>query len=263
MSTYLLTWNPDKWPWSNLEQVVAHLAEIGNLLDNWSCGLNKGIQIGDRVFLLRQGVEPRGIFASGHAESTYFTKPHWDPKLAAAGKTANYIEVKFDHLFDPSDQIIPRSDLGQGKLGEMHWDTQMSGTRIPDYVAALLENEWNRLIRLSPSINEFEPFAVEGLVTETISYSRGRSVTLRKQALAKANGVCAVCDTDFKRVLKGKGIRVLQVHHIKQMASSDVPRITSLSDLAVVCANCHMLIHSNPTKSIPISEIRLEIGSCP
>ncbi|MDW8293534.1 MAG: hypothetical protein RML84_10625, partial [Anaerolineae bacterium] len=33
--------------------------------DSWSCGVTKNIQTGDRVFLLKQGKEPRGIVGSG------------------------------------------------------------------------------------------------------------------------------------------------------------------------------------------------------
>jgi len=257
MPTYLLTWNPNKWPWTDLQEEVAKISKKGFLLGTWSCGTVKGIQKRDRIFLMRQSVEPRGIFASGFAASTVFEDGHWDHDLDAAGKKANYIDVRFDHLFNPEDQIVPRLELK--KLGKMHWDAEMSGTRIPDDVADKLEMEWSRFVKQAPDVNEFEPLAVEGLLTETIHYSRGRSEALRKQALAKANGVCAACETDFKKLWNGKGVRVLQVHHLKQMASSDTPRLTKLSDLAVVCANCHMLIHINPQRSMPIAKLRLEL----
>lgn len=259
MHTYLLTWSPLKWPESAFRQILDAFLEYGFVEDHWSCGLNKRIQPGDRVFLLRQSVEPRGMVGSGYATSEVFRQNHWDEILAAQGKQANYINVRFDQLFDADEQIFPRSELGQGELGKMHWDTQMSGVPIPDKIAVALEEEWNRFTREIP-ISDFEPHAVEGLVTETIRYSHGRSDALRKQALAKANGSCAVCKTDFKKVLNGKGTRVLHVHHLRQMASSDAPRITKLSDLAVVCANCHMLIHSNPTKAIPIEKLRSVLG---
>jgi predicted HNH restriction endonuclease len=259
MATYLLTWNPDAWTWTDLDEDLAKIKENGFFEGTWSCGLTKSIQVDDRVFLLRQGKEPRGIIASGHATSTYYVDTHWDSEKAALGVTAQYIRVRFDQLFDPFDQIIPRSQLDIGVLASMHWDSQMSGTRIPSDVASELELEWQELARQLPTADEFEPYAVEGLVTETIRYNRGRSGALKKQALEMANGVCAACGTDFKKVLKGKGVRVLQVHHVEQLASTDTPRLTRLSDLAVVCANCHMLIHSNPTIAIPVEKLKLSI----
>ena len=75
-----------------------------------------------------------------------------------------------------------------------------------------------------------------------MAYVRGRSRQLRDLALENADGVCCVCDVDYSKVLDGNGVRVLQVHHRKQLAASDAPRLTSLKDLAVVCANCHLLV---------------------
>jgi hypothetical protein len=85
--------------------------------------------------------------------------------------------------------------------------------------------------------------AIEGLSTEVQITRIGRSRTLRNSAFALANGICAVCRCDFKRVLEGRGICVLQVHHARQLSSRDKPAVTHLGDLVTVCANCHMLLH--------------------
>lgn len=87
MPTYLLTWNPDKWHWVDLQKCVDKVKREGSFTTTWSCGLSKGIVKGDRVFILRQGVEPRGIFGAGHAVSGVFEDPHWDEEKAAQGKT--------------------------------------------------------------------------------------------------------------------------------------------------------------------------------
>jgi hypothetical protein len=46
------------------------------------------------------------------------------------------------------------------------------------------------------------------------------------------------------------GVRVLQVHHRKQLAVVDRPRVNRLADLPVVCANCHVLIHADPRRAM-------------
>jgi predicted HNH restriction endonuclease len=107
---------------------------------------------------------------------------------------------------------------------------------------------------------EDEPSAIEGIKKETVTYSRGRNRKLRNIALNQSSGVCCVCDTNYKKVLGGKGVRVLQVHHRQQLAAADTPVITRLSDLAVVCANCHMLIHLNPKQAISIEALRGMLG---
>lgn len=43
----------------------------------------------------------------------------------------------------------------------------------------------------------------------------------------------------------------LHVHHRKQFAVSDIPRMTRARDLVTVCANCHTMIHSDPKRALP------------
>jgi 5-methylcytosine-specific restriction protein A len=262
MATYLLTWNPKKWHWwgDNLEDDVEKDGDM--YFGGWSCGNSKNIHIDDRVFLIRLGKEPRGIVASGWADSEFYEDKHWDEELAASGKTTRYISVRLDTLLDAgSESIFPRKSLDSGILGKMHWDSQLSGIRIPDDVAAILEEEWADFLgNERKPIPIAEPSAIEGLRTETVRYIRGRSRQLRDLALRESEGICCVCDVDYREILDGKGVRVLQVHHKKQLAATDAPRVTALSDLAVVCANCHMLIHMNPKQALLIEELRDMLG---
>lgn len=257
MATYLLTWNPTKWhSWGdNLED---DFEKKGNIyFGRWSCGKTKSIRADDRVFLIRLGKEPRGIVASGQANSEVYEDKHWDENLAAKGKSTLYVDVRLDTLLDAgSESIFPRENLDRGILANMHWNSQLSGILIPDEVAARLEDEWADFLGSDRHLIPIaEPSAIEGLRTETITYVKGRSRQLRDLALRNSEGTCCVCDIDYRKVLNGKGVRVLQVHHRKQLAASDAPRVTSLKDLAVVCANCHMLIHMDPKHALNVEEV--------
>ena len=48
----------------------------------------------------------------------------------------------------------------------------------------------------------------------------------------------------------------MQVHHRKQLSSRDTPTVTKVSDLAVVCANCHLLLHLDQEKALGVEELR-------
>src|SRR4051812_47188443 len=112
MATYLLTWNPDKWYWEDIQDCVEEVADKGILHSTWSCGLSKKIVKGDRIFMLRQGVEPKGIFGSGYAESSYKEKRHWNPKKAKQGRKARYIKLSWEVLLNPDkESILPREWL--------------------------------------------------------------------------------------------------------------------------------------------------------
>jgi len=98
--------------------------------------------------------------------------------------------------------------------------------------------------------------AMEGVVREQIVYRRSRSAPLRQAALKLSDGVCACCENNFGELLGGRGARVLQVHHKDQLSLRAHPKATKVDDLAVVCANCHMLIHADPETALPVGAIR-------
>jgi hypothetical protein len=99
--------------------------------------------------------------------------------------------------------------------------------------------------------------AVEGAATE--SRSRRRNPKLREEAIAQANNRCECCGTDFSTVARGLGTRCLVVHHKKQLKDYDEPKETKLSDLAVVCANCHMMIHADWNKALSPTQLRRKL----
>lgn len=127
MNTFLLTWNPARWQWDNLDEVITDIGANGWSERRWSCGRTKSIVTGDRVFLLRQRVEKRGIIGSGWVSHGSYEDKHWDSKSAALGKKALFVKVWFDVLLNADiEPILERSKLDRGVLNQMHWDTQMA-----------------------------------------------------------------------------------------------------------------------------------------
>lgn len=98
--------------------------------------------------------------------------------------------------------------------------------------------------------------AVEGIAREITVTTRSRSDTLRRAALENAKGVCEACGTDYSGLLGGLGKRVLQVHHRQQLSLSDEPKVNGIEDVAVVCANCHLIIHADMSNAMPVEELR-------
>jgi hypothetical protein len=145
MATYLLTWNPARWPWDNLAEQIAECKREGHVDDSWSCGGTRKIVTGDRVFLMRQGQGKRGIMASGWATSDVWEDRHWDAAKRRQGLTTHHVDVRWDVLLDPDD-VFPRDALRVGIYTRMFWDPLASGTTISDDVAAQLEADWARYI---------------------------------------------------------------------------------------------------------------------
>jgi hypothetical protein len=149
--TYLLTFNPEKaYKWEDLRDCIDDVRDHGFYATSWSCGRNRRMTAGDRVFMMRQGHrsgERRGIFASGWATSDVYQQEHWDAAEARKGKLALYVPVRLDVLLDSdSEPILPRSVLKEGSLSGGPWDARTGGVEIPGGIAAELEREWARLL---------------------------------------------------------------------------------------------------------------------
>jgi hypothetical protein len=105
---------------------------------------------------------------------------------------------------------------------------------------------------------------IEGTATETRYTRKKRSRRIRDAAIRESRGICSVCDRDFTKILNGRGVRVLQAHHRKQLSDQQLPALIVISDLAVVCANCHLLLHLDRRKARTVEELRrmLRIDGC-
>lgn len=74
----------------------------------------------------------------------------------------------------------------------------------------------------------------------------------KKEVLAKTGALrCEICDFDFKKVYGKYGSEFCEVHHRLPLHQADGVVKTELSDLAIVCSNCHRIIHrTDPMPSI-------------
>ena len=251
MRTFLITWNPKAWRWSNLSRQAVAVQSGEIVKDRWSCGNRKDIEPGDRLFLLKQGAEPRGIIASGWAISKVFRAAHWDPHRASIGHETNYVRLRFDRLIDPDlGEVLPRSSLDTGLMAHVNWNTQSSGIIIDNGAASEVETAWARHLGAAPDVDE-EVSAHEGSLRQRLVAHRGRERRLRQAkmtaALKENRGhlVCEVpgCGFDFLKVYGSLGRGYAQVHHLEPLGSRRRASRTSLSQLVVVCANCHAMIH--------------------
>jgi len=99
-------------------------------------------------------------------------------------------------------------------------------------------------------------------LVEHLRQERSRSlVDAKRRTFRKANGMlkceaCGVSETDLPAKI-GEGC--FEVHHIAPLGQRTGPIVTRIDDLALLCANCHRMIH----RSIPmfsVSELREVIG---
>jgi 5-methylcytosine-specific restriction protein A len=99
----------------------------------------------------------------------------------------------------------------------------------------------------TPDVDE-EAFGVEGdpRLRAHIARERNSSIIKKKRnkVLAEKGCLkCEACDFDFFEVYGESGKEFCEIHHLVPLHKSDGIIKTKLSDLAVVCSNCHRMLH--------------------
>lgn len=275
MNTYLITWNPKRWKWTNLEEERQSVSQNGFIDGRWSCGRSKSIVAGDRLFLLRQGLEPRGIMASGWATSDVFEDEHFDSD--SGKRTARYINVSFDVILNPDfEEIYSRQKLETGKFkgaSPMHWDSQMSGITIPADVAAILGKEWADFLAGKNIVQgSGRPLSTHSPdeVPNSKDYYEGATKSIRvnvyerndkaRLACIKHYGYsCCICGFNFEEAYGEMGLGFIHVHHLKPLSEVGKEyKVDPVKDLRPVCPNCHAMIHSRK-QSHSIEEVKQQL----
>lgn len=102
---------------------------------------------------------------------------------------------------------------------------------------------------------EGEEGEAEGGILFRLHRQRERSAKLtaqKKQQALELYGclTCEICGFDFSKTYSNHGQGYIECHHIEPLASLRPNTKTRLKDLALVCANCHRMLHRLPWPSI-------------
>jgi hypothetical protein len=144
-----------------------------------------------------------------------------------------------EHLVDQFVAMFPVYQATCERLGGVE-------DRFRDYFRSLLA-----LIKEDPgdSLNP-EPSAIEGEIVHAMVGHRRREQRLRDEKIRQVREAtgrlrCEVdgCGFDFFEVYGETGEGFAHVHHLQPLGGRPKPSQTDLSDLKIVCANCHAMIH--------------------
>jgi len=91
--------------------------------------------------------------------------------------------------------------------------------------------------------------AIEGRLLTVLHRRRERSrqiVEKKKTAALKAVGdiICEACDFSYLTRYGERGRGYIECHHIRPVESLGDGTPTRLSNLALLCANCHRMVHA-------------------
>ena len=177
----------------------------------------------------------------------------------------------FDGYFPETDREGWKEKTGEPKIlaglnkevyKEFKDKTEQEMWQVVSQYANLLskeyESEFDNLIALEESEKPETKAMTEGGTKVVISYKIERNPLLRGQALKIHGCKCMACGFSFEEKYGVWGKDWAEVHHLVPLANYKAEkRVTDPSnDLAVVCANCHRMIHRKKGIVLTLEELK-------
>jgi predicted HNH restriction endonuclease len=248
MNSFLITFKPDSespergWPMKSLQRLAKRVQRTGRVVEPWRFLNRKDVKSGDRAFLLQQG--KRGPAIIGYGWVTDEEGPTWRG-------------IEFEALADPEQFVYATKQELLALDGAASWlRTQASGVRLPANIAAAIESLVISNPRRSAAVVEGKRIpskdgiveAAEGSLLLRKHFARERSRALveskRSEAMDKHGKLaCEICNIDLTALYGSWGTGAIECHHTKPVASLPPGYKTHLSDLVLICANCHRVLH--------------------
>lgn len=176
---------------------------------------------------------------------------HSDKKLDNF-RNPNGIGMKLSNFraLDPNQES---SLTNISKIDQQIWKEFSSDTQYLKKIASAIYS-----LSATPSTmdEKEDEIANEGKILTRVHKIRERNSQLvkkKKQSVFKKHSKlkCEICGFDYQKFYGPRGENFAECHHTKPISELSENDSTKLSDLAIVCANCHRMIHkSRPWLSI-------------
>lgn len=174
----------------------------------WRIISYQAAQVGDRVYLFKQGRDPRGVFGVGDIIEA--PRMQTDPTDIDEGPR-HRAKIRFSRLVDPSRAFLLDYQAIQDIVPGTLIAAQASGNRVPEDVASELERRLLPLVAALPPISSeqaddpgFDPESVQDQRERAIRAIRLRrgQPTFRAALLEAYGGRCAITGCAVKDVLE-------------------------------------------------------------
>jgi 5-methylcytosine-specific restriction protein A len=162
-----------------------------------------------------------------------------------------YMKAMNFRRFDPVYTSQGKKGLERGgRLEAEVWSDFISRPQLLVETAAAIRLNVLKGALVEPFSEDEEEFeAEEGRVLTRVHLSRERNrklVEQKKTAALKKDGKisCEVCSFDFEANYGARGRGFIEAHHIKAVHTLKPGDKTRLEDLALLCSNCHRMVHA-------------------
>ena len=243
MAAYWLTYTLDGWPIENLRDLVKRFERDPiNTTEWWRISSHRSAKAGDRVYMFKQGSNPRGIFGYG----TIVHGP--EEKIAPTDPVGAWrAEIRFEALVDPTERmLLPLGEIINVVPTE-RINAQSSGTSLSDDIAIEIERQLKAPTDSSTSLSEPE------LITRQILARRGQKAF--RDALMSAYGNrCAVTGCPVEEVLEAAHIRPFSHGALVDLSQDDLTNGLLLRADIHTLFDCNQLAIDPTTRRVVVAE---------
>jgi 5-methylcytosine-specific restriction protein A len=180
--------------------------------------------------------------------------PGADPSSTFRNESGVYMKLMNFRSLDPAYTADGKTGLVRGARADKDvWDAfavapercRMAAEAI---IACLDDPEVGQPIGISQDLEDSVHEAPEGRLLTRLHITRERNHQLveskRKQAMKKFGRLaCEACGFDFAVQYGEHGRGFIECHHLKPVHTLPEGHKTHLDDLALLCANCHRMVH--------------------
>jgi 5-methylcytosine-specific restriction protein A len=179
---------------------------------------------------------------------------HEERGIYGTFRNANSVAMKLGNFasLDPSHE---GKGLARGSAADRRVWERFRGS--PEELAALASSIKDRAAsnELPRTPEMGEEGSAEGRYVyrlHRLSERDPRMAKKKKELVKRTTGrlACEVCEIDFEETYGALGEGFIECHHLVPL-SEGKERVTSLSDLALLCPNCHSMIHKTDPLETP------------
>jgi len=137
--------------------------------------------------------------------------------------------------------------------------------KIADTIKSFVSSD-TFIPQIETIFDEDEEEGEEGQILTRTHRFRERDLKIvrrKKNRFTKEHGsvYCEICEFNFGNIYGDRGMGFIECHHIKPVSELKVGEKTKLSDLKLVCSNCHRMIHrKQPWLSVEELKILVSLG---
>jgi putative restriction endonuclease len=221
-NAFLLTWKESGWPHSNILRMCDAFKRQGFVEEPWRIHAHRKAKVGDRVWLLKQGRGPKGIFGKGTITGLATLGD------AGNGKQQMMAPVRFSAFTDPEARLLVDEARTREIISGRQMRAQASGDPLTDEQSAALEqivpDELEPPRVIGPDQGDDAPFDPTGIsdarerISRTIAQRRGQS-PFRDALIAAYRARCAITGCDV--------LDVLEAAHVHPYLGPETNKVTN------------------------------------